>query len=203
MSAAPVTARFELTPLVLPGVMAVRRHCAGDERGSFSRIFCAQELAAAGWQWPIAQINHTRTELAGTVRGMHFQHPPHHEAKLVTCIRGRAWDVVLDLRRDSPTFLRWCGHEISPDNGTALLIPPGCAHGFQALSDNVELVYCHSSPYIPQAEEGLSPTDPRVGIDWPLPVGRLSVRDTLHPPLDDAFRGLTLTGLTACTTEAS
>jgi dTDP-4-dehydrorhamnose 3,5-epimerase len=190
MSAALAAARFDLIPLAVPGVVAIRRHRIGDERGSLSRIFCAQELAAAGWRWPIAQINHTQTELAGTVRGMHFQHPPHGEAKLVTCLRGRAWDVAVDLRRDSPTFLQWCAYEISCDNQTAVLIPPGCAHGFQALTDCVELVYAHSAPHVPQVEGGLSPLDPLLGIDWPLPVERLSHRDSSHPGLEAAFAGM-------------
>lgn len=186
------TSRFELTPLALSGLVAVRRHRVGDERGSLSRVFCGQELAAAGWRWPIAQINHTCTESAGTVRGMHFQYSPHQEAKLVTCLRGRAWDVAVDLRRDSPTFLQWCAQEISCENEIALLIPPGFAHGFQALTDGVELVYAHSVSHVPEAEGGLSPLDPCMAIDWPLPVERLSHRDASHPRLQDTtFTGLT------------
>ena len=123
---------------------------------------------------------------------MHFQHPPHSEAKLVTCLRGRAWDVAVDLRTGSPTFLQWCAQEISEDNQTALLIPPGCAHGFQALTDDVELIYCHSAPYVADAEGGISPVDPRVGISWPMQVAHLSERDDACPRLDGAFRGLNL-----------
>jgi dTDP-4-dehydrorhamnose 3,5-epimerase len=190
MSTAPANGRFELMPLAVPGVFAVRRGRVGDARGSLSRMFCAQELAVAGWRWPLAQINHARTELAGTVRGLHFQNPPHEEAKLISCLRGRAWDVAVDLRRDSPTFLRWCAQEISADNETAMLIPPGCAHGFQALTDGVELVYAHSAPHVPHAEGGLSPLDPDLAITWPLPVERLSSRDASHPWLGATFTGL-------------
>jgi dTDP-4-dehydrorhamnose 3,5-epimerase len=184
--------RFEFTPLQLPGVVAVRRRPLGDQRGSLSRLFCADELAAVGWVWPMSQVNHSRTDLAGTARGLHFQYPPHAEAKLVSCIKGRVWDVAVDLRKESPTYLQWCAQEISDENDTALLIPPGCAHGFQALTDRVELIYGHSAPYDSDAEGGLSPVDPRLSIAWPLPVANLSQRDTSWPFLDETFPGLCL-----------
>ena len=184
------SSRFACTPLAISGVTAVQRKRIGDERGSLSRIFCADELAGAGWMCPVAQINHTHTVRAGTVRGMHFQRPPHAEAKLVTCIRGQVWDVAVDLRVGSPTFLQWCAQELSADNLTALLIPPGCAHGFQALTDDVELLYLHSAAYAPRAEGGLRPTDARLDIDWPLPITEMSARDNGHPLLDGFFVGL-------------
>lgn len=190
MSAVTSTSRFACTPLAIPGVVAVQRQRIGDARGSLSRLFCAEELAAAGWTWPVAQINHTHTARAGTVRGMHYQRPPHAEAKLVTCLRGRVWDVAVDLRTGSPTFLHWCARELSAENLTALLIPPGCAHGFQALTDDVELLYLHSAAYAPEAEGGLRPTDPQLGIAWPLPVAGLSARDAGHALLDEYFSGL-------------
>jgi dTDP-4-dehydrorhamnose 3,5-epimerase len=108
-----------------------------DDRGSLSRLFCADELAASGWAWPVAQINHTVTLHRGAVRGFHFQRPPHAEAKLVSCLRGAVWDVAVDLRQGSPTFLQHRAIELSADNGQALLIPPGFAHGFQALRDGL------------------------------------------------------------------
>lgn len=191
MTMAPAAAtRFHLTPLAIGGVVAVRRSRIGDDRGSLSRLFCAHDLAQAGWRWPVAQINYTRTATAGTVRGMHFQHPPHAEAKLVSCLRGRAWDVALDLRRGSPTFLRWCAQEISPENETALLIPPGCAHGVQALSDAVELLYVHSEAYSASHDAGVNPLDPRIGIDWPLPIAMMSPKDAARPMLPPDFDGL-------------
>ena len=186
--------RFSCTPLAIPGVVAVQRQRIGDARGSLSRVFCAGELAAAGWTWPVAQINHTHTVRAGTVRGMHYQRPPHAEAKLVTCLRGRVWDVAVDLRAGSPTFLHWCAQELSAENLTALLIPLGCAHGFQALTDDAELLYLHSAAYAPQAEGGLRPTDPRLGIAWPLPISELSARDAGHALLGASFTGLDTTG---------
>jgi dTDP-4-dehydrorhamnose 3,5-epimerase len=127
----------------------------------------------------------------GTVRGLHFQHPPHAELKLVSCIRGEVFDVVIDIRTGSQNFLRWHGEHLSAGNNRALLIPEGFAHGFQALSDDVELIYCHSAPYAATAAEGgLNPQDPKLGIDWPLPIVELSVRDTQHPRLDGSFAGV-------------
>jgi dTDP-4-dehydrorhamnose 3,5-epimerase len=163
-----------------------------DQRGYFSRLFCAEELASLGWTQPIAQINHSQTRLCGTVRGLHYQHLPYAEAKLVSCLRGEAWDLAIDLRPASPTYLRWHAQRLSPDNGLALLIPPGFAHGFQALTDDVELLYCHSAPYMPEAEAGLHPEDPRLAIAWPLPVSGLSVRDASHAAILSDFEGVPL-----------
>ena len=177
--------RFEIVDTPLAGLKHVRRQKLGDSRGFLSRLFCAEELAAAGWTGPIAQINHTFTARAGTVRGMHFQRPPHAEIKLVSCLRGEVWDVAVDLRAGSPTFLRWHAERLSADNGCALLIPQGFAHGFQALSDDVELLYCHSAAYAAPSEAGLHPQDERLAIDWPLPLTELSARDAGHPRLND------------------
>ena len=176
----------------LGDLRVVERKPIGDRRGYLCRIYCAEELSVAGWRGGIAQINQTLTEKRGTVRGLHFQLPPHAEFKLVTCIRGEVWDVAVDLRAGSPTFLRWYGDRLSADNHRALLIPAGFAHGFQALSDGVELLYCHSCSHVPTAESGLTPTDPRLGISWPLPIAELSVRDAGHPPLTERFAGLSL-----------
>ncbi|MDZ7804392.1 MAG: dTDP-4-dehydrorhamnose 3,5-epimerase family protein [Thiohalophilus sp.] len=126
--------RLQYSDTPLPGLRLIQRQRIGDHRGFMDRLFCAEELAEAGWVRPIAQINHTYTHRRGTVRGMHFQSPPHAEMKLVTCLRGAVWDVAIDLRPDSPTFLAWHGEELSPDNQRALLIPEGFAHGFQALT---------------------------------------------------------------------
>jgi dTDP-4-dehydrorhamnose 3,5-epimerase len=182
--------RFEVTELPLAGLKRVQRRKLGDARGFLSRVFCAEELAPAGWTRPIAQINHTFTARRGTVRGLHYQRPPHAEMKLVNCLRGQVWDVAVDLRAGSPTFLRWHAERLSADNGCALLIPQGFAHGFQALSDDVELLYCHSAAYAAEAEAGLHPTDKGLEIAWPLPVGELSERDSQHPPLRRDFEGI-------------
>lgn len=184
--------RFSITELPLPGLRSVDRQRLGDSRGFLSRVFCADELNAAGWTTPIAQINHTFTLRRGTVRGLHYQRPPHAEMKLVTCLRGEVWDVAVDLRADSPTFLMWHAEVLSRKNGRALLIPQGCAHGFQSLSDDVELLYCHSAAYQPEAEAGLNPRDAALSISWPLPIEEVSTRDARHRMLCGDFSGITL-----------
>lgn len=184
--------RFNIVDLPLDGLRRVERKMLGDNRGFLSRIFCAEELGRAGWNKPIAQINHTYTAKRGTVRGLHFQCSPHAEMKLVSCLRGEVWDVAVDLRAASPTFLQWRAERLSAENGFALLIPEGFAHGFQALSNDVELLYCHSSPYVPEADAGLNVQDPSLAITWPLPIVELSARDSQHTLLNEQFSGLIL-----------
>lgn len=182
--------RFAIAELPLTGLKCITRQCIGDSRGFLSRVFCREELAAAGWQKPVAQINHTVTGRQGTVRGLHFQRPPDAEMKLVSCIRGEIWDVVVDLRVGSPTFLQWHTERLSAENGCSLLIPEGFAHGFQALSNDVELLYCHSQAYVAGAEDGLNPRDVRLGITWPLAITEISVRDNGHPLIESGFEGV-------------
>lgn len=182
--------RLTITPLPLGGLKLVEHQRIGDVRGFLERIFCAEELLSAGWRKPIAQINHTYTARRGTVRGLHFQHPPHAEMKLVRCIRGEVWDVAVDLRSSSASFLRWHAEKLSADNGRALLLPEGFAHGFQTLSDDVEMLYCHSAAYASAAEAGLHAEDSQLAIPWPLPIAELSARDRGHPPLTEGFAGV-------------
>jgi dTDP-4-dehydrorhamnose 3,5-epimerase len=184
--------RFVFKDTGLYGLKRIERQSLGDNRGFLSRLFCIEELSRAGWHKPIKQINHTYTAERGTVRGLHYQLPPYTEMKLVSCIRGEVWDLVVDLRAGSPTFLCVYVERLSADNGVALLIPDGCAHGFQALTDHVELIYCHSEAYAPLAEAGLNPKDPKLDIRWPLPITEISERDTQHPILEENFTGLTL-----------
>jgi len=180
--------RFTRTDI--PGVAVVERPQYGDTRGFLARLYCAEALGAAGWTAPVAQINHTFTAAVGTVRGMHFQHPPHAEMKLVSCLEGEIWDVAVDLRRGSPTFLHWHAERLSAGNRRALLIPKGCAHGFQTLSDHCVLVYCHSHPYVPAAEGGVRYDDPALRIAWPLPARNLSQRDQAYQLISPTFLGL-------------
>ncbi len=182
--------RLTITDLPLPGLKRVLRQHRGDARGLLARLFCADELAAAGWHAPVAQINHSRTARAGTLRGLHFQHAPYAEMKLVSCIRGRVFDVAVDLRRGSPTFARWHGEVLAADDGAAMLLPEGCAHGFQALTDDVELVYCHSSAYAAAAEGGFNALDERLGITWPATITEMSERDRNLPRMAGDFVGL-------------
>jgi len=181
---------FDVRPTALRGLSAVTRLRREDERGFFSRFFCAEELASAGFSLPVAQMNHTFTRHRGTVRGLHFQHPPHAEDKFVSCLRGEVFDVAVDLRRSSPTFLEWHGEVLSAANGRSMLIPQGFAHGFQALQDDCELLYLHSRPYSAAAEGGLRATDPGLNVAWPLPQSTLSERDARFPLLADGFAGL-------------
>lgn len=182
--------RFEVLDTPLAGLRVVRRARREDARGFLSRLFCAEELAAAGWARPVAQINHTLTRATGSVRGLHFQHPPQAETKLVSCLRGDVWDVAVDLRASSPTFLHWHAERLSADNGCALLIPRGFAHGFQALVPNCELMYLHDAFYAPASEGGIHPLDPRLAIAWPLPAGEMSERDRTRPMLNETFGGI-------------
>lgn len=184
--------RFQLVDTPLAGLKIVERSRQSDERGFFSRMFCAEELQAAGWSKPIAQINQTLTRRQGTVRGMHFQFPPHAEMKLVNCVRGEVWDVAVDLRRGSPTFLKWFGARLSAQNGHALLIPEGFAHGFQALGEDCELIYFHTCAYHAASEGAVHPEEPRVAIQWPEAIAELSTRDRGHPILPPAFQGILL-----------
>lgn len=183
--------RFALEHTPLPGLHRVVRQPAGDTRGWFERLFCSEELAAAAGQpFVPVQINRSLTRVRGAVRGLHYQHPPHAEIKYVSCLRGAVFDVAVDLRAGSPTFLRWYGSTLSADNRSSLLIPRGFAHGFQALTEDCELLYLHSDPYHPQAEAGVHPGDPAVGVDWPLPISELSSRDAAHPLLVRDFSGV-------------
>jgi dTDP-4-dehydrorhamnose 3,5-epimerase len=184
--------RFLSTTLPLAGLMLIERQQVGDDRGFLSRIFCAEELGASGWEKPISQINHTYTRAKGTVRGLHFQRQPCCEIKLVSIVRGVVWDVAVDLRKDSATYLQWHAESLSAENGRAMLIPEGFAHGFQSLTDDVELLYCHSAQYNPDVEDGLHPKDPRLAINWPLVVSDISDRDENHHFIDKNFVGIDL-----------
>lgn len=183
---------MKLLPTVIHGVAIVELYSFSDHRGAFSRLYCEHELAAVIGDRHIVQINHSRTSMVGTVRGLHFQHSPHAEMKLVRCLKGRAWDVAVDLRAGSPTFLHWHAEELSPDNARMLVIPEGCAHGFQVLEADSELLYLHTAFYTPTAERGLLHNDPRLGITWPLPVTDLSDRDRRHLPIAPDFPGITV-----------
>jgi dTDP-4-dehydrorhamnose 3,5-epimerase len=179
-----------INPTPVAGVFVVDTPVITDPRGSFARLFCQEELATIVGERRIVQINQSRTARAGAVRGLHFQRPPHAEMKLIRCVRGRAWDVAVDLRAGSATFLQWYATEISPGNARMMVIPEGCAHGFQVLEPDTELMYLHSAAYQPAAEGGVRHDDPRLAIAWPLPVVDLSPRDCNHPLIDASFPGV-------------
>lgn len=183
--------RFHIESTPLAGLKQVTRQPLGDARGWFERLYCAEELAAAA-DLPFlpVQINRSCTRAVGAVRGMHFQSPPHAEIKLVSCLAGEVYDVAVDLRAGSPTFLHWYGVRLSAQNRVSLLIPQGFAHGFQTLAPDAELLYLHSAAYAPEAEGGVHPRDPALGIAWPLEITEMSPRDAGRPLLEAGFVGI-------------
>lgn len=181
--------KFHRTPLA--GLMLIETTPIQDERGRFARVFCETECAEmrANLHW--AQINVSSTSCKGTVRGMHFQYPPAAEAKLIRCLQGRVFDVAVDLRADSPTFLHWHGVELSETGPIQFFIPEGFAHGFQALTDNAQLLYLHTTAWNREQEGGLRHDDPAIAIAWPLPVTRISTKDQQWPLVkENAFAGV-------------
>ena len=187
-----MSTRFDLFETQLAGLQILQRRPIGDSRGYFERLFCAEELRAFTVGGNVVQINHTATAKRGTVRGMHFQRPPHAEIKFVSCLSGAVLDVAVDLRKNSPTFLCWHAEILSADNHKTVVIPEGFAHGFQTLSDNCQMLYLHTASHRPEAEGGLHALDPRLAIQWPLPVAGLSPRDNEHPMINDYFAGVTI-----------
>lgn len=173
----------EALSTTIAGVWELAAQCFRDQRGMFLNGFRAQDAAfVKAWgQRSILQVNVSRTEQVGTVRGLHLQAPPHSEAKLVRCLRGRVWDVAVDLRPGSSTYGQWHAAELSPKAANALLIPEGCAHGFQVLEPGSELLYLHSGAWVPEAEAGVHCGDPQLAISWPMSPRGLSERDERLP----------------------
>jgi dTDP-4-dehydrorhamnose 3,5-epimerase len=172
------------TSTAVEGVYIIDVEPHADERGSLSRAFCAEEFEQHGIEPAISQMNLNHSERAGTIRGLHYQRGSHAETKLVRCVRGAVFDVAADMREGSETYGRWVGVELSADNRRALLVPEGCAHGFQTLVDDVELLYTASHPYTPASEAGVRYSDPHFGIDWPLEVSAISDKDATWPLID-------------------
>ena len=177
-------------PVKLNGSYIISLDIFEDDRGWFARTFCKNEFSKIGHTSEWLQMNHSFTKQQGAIRGMHYQLPPFGEIKMVRCIAGAVFDVIIDLRKGSPTFLQWFGTELSAANKKMLYIPEGFAHGFQTLSNDCELIYHHSQFYTPGAEGGIKFNDPAVNISWPLPVTNISERDSQHPLLDENFKGL-------------
>jgi dTDP-4-dehydrorhamnose 3,5-epimerase len=169
---------FTETPLA--GAYTIRLEPREDDRGFFARAFCQNELAAHGLETGIAQANLSYNFKRGTLRGMHYQVPPHAEVKMVRCIAGAIYDVIVDLRPDSPTHLKWHGVELSAANRTLLYVPKGFGHGYQSLTDDSEVLYMVTEFYAPGAERGLRWDDPAIGIRWPIPDPILSPKDAVH-----------------------
>lgn len=182
----------KLIETAIRGVYVATSTAACDHRGSFSRLYCERELAPALGPRRIVQVNHSRTGAVGAVRGMHLQLAPHAEMKFVRCLRGRIWDIAVDLRAGSPTLLQAHAEELTGENGRMMIIPEGCAHGFQVLAPDSELLYLHTAFYEATSELGFSCVDDRLKLRWPLPVADLSQRDASHPLIPDGFAGIAI-----------
>lgn len=174
------------TPTALDGVYVVDLEPRGDDRGFFARFYCAEEFADHGLVAPTEQGNVSFTATAGTVRGIHWQDGDAAEAKFFRCIAGAIYDVAVDVRPESPTYLQHVGVELSAANRRALYVPPGFGHAYQTLVPDTEALYLVSAPYAPEAERGLQPTDPRIGIDWPVSISELSEKDRSWALLPEA-----------------
>ncbi len=179
-------------PLPLADAVLIELTPKGDRRGKFTRLFCFDELKEIKSEFNIVQINHSYTKRKGTIRGLHFQFTPKAEIKMITCIRGKVFDVLVDLRKGSRTYLKWHSVELSRGNNRMIYIPKGFAHGFQTLEEDSELLYFHSDYYSPGHEGGLMYDDDKLKIKWPLDVSEISERDKSYKNIKDEFGGLTL-----------
>ncbi len=174
----------------LAGAYVIELEPFMDERGLFARTFCQKEFAKIGFDKQIVQINHSLTRRKGAIRGMHYQRQPACEIKIIRCVQGAVYDVMVDLRVGSTTFLKWHGVELSKENMRMVYIPEGFAHGFQSITNNAELIYHHSTFYIPEYECGLRFDDPSLTIAWPLPAGVISNKDQNYSLIDSNFTGI-------------
>jgi dTDP-4-dehydrorhamnose 3,5-epimerase len=181
-----VEAAIQILPTGLQGVFRIELEQLQDERGFFARTFCAREFTAAGLNANVAQGNVTISTRRGTLRGLHFQRPPHAEAKLVRCVQGAIYDVVVDIRRESDTFGRWEAFELTAENFSSLYIAEGFAHGFQTLTANAQVLYNMSEYYQPESSGGIRWDDPTLAIAWPIPDPVISARDAAWPSFEAA-----------------
>ena len=178
--------------LSLQGCFQIKQDYFTDNRGEFGRLFCVKEFEKKKLKTNFVQVNHSKTIKVGSVRGMHYQNVPYCEVKLVKCIKGTVWDVIVDLRKDSPTFLEWDAIELSASKKNMIYIPEGCAHGFQVLEEGSELLYFHSQYYSPDSEAALNFKDPQINISWPLDITEVSDKDKGHKFLDNSFEGVVI-----------
>jgi dTDP-4-dehydrorhamnose 3,5-epimerase len=182
--------RFSIHGTPLAGLKLIERKPIGDERGFLQRLFCQESFESLLGGKTIRQVNHTVTRKAGTIRGMHFQYPPNSEIKIVSCLKGKVWDVAVDLRKGSPTFLKYHAVTLSEDMPYSCFIPEGFAHGFQALTLDCKLIYFHTADYDVASEGMLNALDPALGIQWPVVITERSMRDEQHAMLPDSFAGV-------------
>ena len=180
---------FVIQKTCLDQLLVMESKTLFDNRGSFSRIFCENELEWIMKDRKLKQINFSINKNIGTVRGLHFQQAPYGELKIVKCVHGAIWDVAVDIRKDSPTFLKWHSQKLSADNALAMIIPEGFAHGFQTLEKDTKIVYFHSESYNADAQFGLNVQDRNLSINWPLPITNISKRDRDLPYIKPDFEG--------------
>jgi dTDP-4-dehydrorhamnose 3,5-epimerase len=176
---------MKITATKLNGVFDIALEAMADERGFFARWYCPDEFARAGIDFTSTQINISRNDAAGTLRGMHWQEAPHAEAKLVRCVRGRIFDIVADLRHESPTYRQWVGRELDAVTGNALFVPEGCAHGFLTLEANSDVLYQMGRPYTPGKAKGFRYDDPAFTIPWPHEPQVIAAADLAWPPFQN------------------
>jgi len=177
-------------PLILAGAFTIDVQPFQDSRGFFTRTFCENEFSAHGLVQHFVQANHSGTNGKGIIRGMHFQRTPFFEVKLVKCVQGAIFDVIVDVRKNSPTFLQWYGAELTAENKKMMYVPAGFAHGFQSLTDYSEITYMVSGFYNKESEGGVKYDDPKVKIEWPLPISLVSDKDMKIPFIDSTFEGV-------------
>jgi dTDP-4-dehydrorhamnose 3,5-epimerase len=182
--------KFHMTPL--DGACTVELEKRGDDRGFFARCFCEHEFAAHGLETCFVQINNSLNARKGTLRGLHYQLPPAAEVKVVRCVRGAMWDVIVDLRSHSPTYKKWFGADITAENRLMMYVPRGFAHAVLTLTDDAEALYLVSAFYAPEHERGLRWNDPAIGIEWPIEPAEISPKDANWPDFDPAFHGVEL-----------
>jgi len=183
-------ARFKVQELPLKGAYEIEMQGIVDSRGSFSRLFCEEFFEEIGFYKSISQVNTSFTKKKGSVRGLHFQYPPSAEIKIVTCLKGEIFDVLVDIRKGSPTFLQWVGVYLSEENKKSVLIPEGFAHGFQTMTSDVDMLYFVSASYDPEKEGGLNILDPNLGIKWPYEVTEISDKDKQWSLSSGCFLGV-------------
>lgn len=184
--------KMNFTETTLKGAYVIEPIKLIDERGGFSRTFCKEEFKNIKHTKEFVQFNQSFNLQKGTIRGMHFQQPPFCEIKLIRCIKGSVYDVIVDIRNSSPTFLQWFGIELSDLNMKMIYVPEGFAHGFQTLEDNSELLYHHTNFYVPSSEKGIRYNDEMINIHWPLAVSMISEKDKSYPLLTNSFKGITI-----------
>ena len=174
----------------LKGAYVIDVEYLKDERGGFSRLFCKNEFEKINHKGDIVQINHSVNKYKGTIRGFHYQSSPKSEIKIIKCIKGEVYDVIIDLRKNSPTFLKCHGEILSEDNQKMMYVPKGFAHGFQTMKDNTELIYFHTEFYDKDKEQGICYNDDLIKVSWPLKITNISEKDKNRSLLDKTFRGI-------------